>query len=47
MRWLAATYHDEYQYLHGEWRTCEKPPELVFATSFEQGWEKAPVIQLG
>lgn len=38
--WLAATYHDRYRRVAGEWLISAMEIDVAFFTSYEQGWAK-------
>jgi hypothetical protein len=38
--WLAATYHDRYRRVDGDWMIAAMVIDVVFFTPFEVGWAK-------
>ncbi|MCZ6544182.1 MAG: hypothetical protein O6913_00560 [Chloroflexi bacterium] len=38
--WLAATYHDSYRRVDGDWMIAAMVIDVVFFTPFEVGWAK-------
>ena len=42
--WLAATYHDEYARIGGEWKFKRLAVTPRFLTPYEEGWARQPFI---
>ena len=42
--WLAATYHDRYRRVDGDWMIAAMVIDLAFFTPFEVGWAKQPFL---
>lgn len=42
--WLAATYHDEYVRVGGEWKFKRLTVTPRFLTTYEEGWARKPFV---
>jgi hypothetical protein len=42
--WLAATYHDRYRKVGGQWLFSQMQVNVAFVTPYETGWVQERVV---